>query len=98
MADNSILILYFFTPGIINRKLEQQFIGPLKVTQQVGRLAYKLDISNNWKIYNIISIAHLEPAPPNNPFKRLILDHPSAITLNSKLDFYIIERLLNKRS
>lgn len=49
-------------PAIRNKKLQQQFIEPLRVTRRIGKLAYELDIPTNWKIHPIVSIAHLEPA------------------------------------
>lgn len=48
--------------SIENKKLNQQFVDPLCVTEWIDRLAYHLNISALWKIHNIVFIAHLEPA------------------------------------
>jgi hypothetical protein len=61
-------------PGLKGRnvKLEQQFAGPFKVLERIGRLAYRLELPPSMKIHPVISIAHLEPAPipHEDPFKR----------------------------
>ncbi|KAF3940774.1 Protease [Dactylella cylindrospora] len=60
-------------------KLDKQRIGPLKILEVVSPLAYRLDLPTAWKqskMHNVISIAHLEPAPigfrklKGDPFKR----------------------------
>lgn len=90
-------------PAVKNKKLQQQFVGPLTVKRQIGRLAYEIDIPSNWKIHHVISIAHLEPATTqdDDPYHRARPDHPDAVyvegdTENSKS--YEIEALLGKRT
>lgn len=39
------------------KKLTQQYVSPFLILEKVDHLAYNLDISNNWKIYSIFSIA-----------------------------------------
>ena len=48
-------------------KIQRQFVGPFKVLERIGKLAYRSDIPAHWKIYPVISVAYLEPAP--NPEK-----------------------------
>ena len=43
-------------------KISQPFVGPLRVLERIGRLTYHLEIPEPWKIHDVISIAHLEPA------------------------------------
>lgn len=50
-------------PSIQHPKISPQFAGPVRVIEQVGRLAYKLDLPPLWQIHPVVSIAHLEPAP-----------------------------------
>ena len=58
-------------PGHPNHKLTEQRTTPLRIKRHVGRLAYELELPLNWKIYLVISVTHLEPAPKvPDPFRR----------------------------
>ena len=59
-------------------KLSEQQVGPFDVIEQVGKLAYRLDIPPNWKIHPVISVAHLERHVPD-PFNRSIMPLPETI-------------------
>lgn len=48
----------------ITKKLTQQYIVPFPIVEKVGCLTYKFDIPPNWQIYQILSVAHLDPALP----------------------------------
>ena len=65
---------------IFFKKLESQLIGPFRILERIGRLTYRLELPINMKIYNVISIAHLEPAtdPAEDPYRRR---RPSAPTV-----------------
>lgn len=62
----------YFIPSSagITKKLTQQYVGPFRVLEKVGQLAYKLDVPPDWKIYPVFLVAQLKPAPPpaNDPF------------------------------
>jgi hypothetical protein len=69
--------------AVLGRKLGQQFTGPFRITERVGRSAYRLAVPQHWKIHNVVSIDHLEPAqmdpfgrqlPPIQPVR--VKDHP----------------------
>ena len=47
----------------ITKKLTQQYVGPFQIIERIGRLAYKLEVMSDWKIYPVFSIAQLEPTP-----------------------------------
>jgi hypothetical protein len=53
--------------GIPKAKLGMQRVGPFNVIEKIGRLAYKLELPEGWKIHPVISIVHLEPAK-EDPF------------------------------
>ena len=99
VGDEVLLRLHcgYKLPGITNKKLERQFVGPFKVTERIGRLAYRLDLPPAWKIHNVISIAHLEPASTNDLYNRPRPTHPPSITVDGADNHYEIERLLRKR-
>ena len=46
---------------VVSSKFGPQFIGPFKVLERIGRLIYRLQLPSNIKIYNIVSVAQLEP-------------------------------------
>lgn len=48
----------------VTKKLIQQYVKPFLILEKVGRLTYILDISVDWKIHPVFSVAQLEPAPP----------------------------------
>lgn len=84
-----------------NKKLGQQFVGPLRITERIGRLAYRLDLPDTWKIHNVVSVAHLEPASgyEDDPYRRPRPDHPDAVVTSPDAEpEWEIERLIRKRT
>ena len=84
----------------ITKKLTQQYVGPFKVLQRVGRLAYKLDIPDSWLVHPVFTIAQLEPCPDptKDPFNRPRDEHIPPISTNEDGTINCeVERLLNKR-
>ena len=76
-------------------------MGPFRVLERVGRLAYRLEFPPTMsRLHPVISIAHLEPAtdPTKDPFERPRpqLDHPLPVTVDGEEEFEI-EKLLRKR-
>lgn len=85
----------------ITKKLTQQYVGPFCTVQKVGCLAYRLDVSHNWEIHLVISVAQLKLTPPpvEDPFARLFPFNPPLVFVKhntDKLKSFKIERLLNK--
>ncbi|GAW26152.1 hypothetical protein SAMD00023353_2201730 [Rosellinia necatrix] len=64
----------------LGRKLGQQYAGPFEVLDRIGRSAYKLKFPNHFKIHDVISVDHLEPAPPMDYFGRQ-LPYPGDVHL-----------------
>lgn len=84
----------FNVPGLAgrNKKIEQQFAGPFRVLERVGKLAYRIDLPPSMnRIHPVISVAHLEPAPHplEDPYNR-----PFSQT---NIETLIPEKILNKR-
>lgn len=87
----------------VTKKLTQQYVGPFQVLERVGRLAYKLDVPHDWRIYPVFSIAQLElaPLPAEDLFGRLRPEHPPPIFVEGDTDVvksFEIDRLLNKQT
>jgi hypothetical protein len=55
----------YHLPNEVCRKLSQQRVGPFKVIEPVGQLAYKLELPKTWKLHPVLSVAHLEPHTPD---------------------------------
>jgi hypothetical protein len=62
-------------------KLSQQYVGPFRVKEKVGPLAYKLNLPLRWRIHPVFTIAQLEPcpAPESDSFQRIRPDHPDSV-------------------
>ena len=77
--DLAYLRLYkgynIFINATITRKLEQQYVEPFKILKKIEHLAYKLNLSEHWRVNSIIIVAMLESASINedpDPYKRLM--------------------------
>ena len=44
----------------IPAKLQIKFVGPFEVIEKVGPQAYRLDLPDTWKIYNVLHISFLK--------------------------------------
>jgi hypothetical protein len=78
-------------------KFGQQFVGPRIVIERVGRLAYRLDIPDHWRVHPVFSIAHLEKYPgESDPFDRPLPAEPGPLRVQGEEEWEI-ERILHKR-
>jgi hypothetical protein len=88
-------------PGVKNKKLSIQRVGPFKIKRRISPLAYELELLSNMKIHPVISVAHLEPAPfGNDLFSRSHDDHPPPVekqNLNAEWQTFEIETFLDRR-
>ena len=85
----------------VTKKLTQQYVGPFHIMKKVGRLAYRLDVPPDWRIYPVFSVAQLESAPPpaEDPFGRPFPSNllPVFVEGNTnKVKSFEVEKLLNK--
>ena len=67
------------------------------VKEKVGKLAYRLQLPDTWKVHDVISVANLEPAPKGqDPFSRLRINK-TALVENENADFlsYEVEKLVD---
>ena len=39
-------------------KLQRKFVGPFKIIERIGELAYKLELPMHWKIHNVFHIRY----------------------------------------
>ena len=83
--------------SIQNKKIEQQFIDSFRVKKRIEHLVYRLKLFLHWRIHNIIFIVRLKKAIIADLYSHSKLNHSSAVTVNSDLNSYEIEKLLQKR-
>ena len=85
----------------ITRKLGQQYAGPFKVLRRIGKLAYKLDLPQHWRIHPVISIAMLEPTPSGeDPFNRPVPEQPDSVYVEGDTETnksWEVERIVDKQ-
>ncbi|KZZ86573.1 Ribonuclease H-like protein [Ascosphaera apis ARSEF 7405] len=78
-------------------KVSVQYAGPFEVKRRVTPLAYELALPANMKVHPVVSVAHLEPAPKEDPYAR-VPDPPGPIRLEDGTDDnYEIEAIQNVR-
>ena len=87
----------------VTKKLTQQYVGFFQIVERVNRLAYKLEVPSDWKIYPVFFVAQLEPAPnpSDDPFRRPRPHQPPSVFVKGDTDkhkSFEIDRLLNKRT
>ena len=101
VGEHALLRLHkgYHIPSVTSRKLGAQRVGPFKVLEKVGNLAYRLEFPPHWRIHPVISVAHLEPAPDphDDPFKRPRPAHPPAVSMEGDVGIYIVEKLIDRR-
>lgn len=83
-------------------KLRQQYVGPFKIPEKIGRLACRFDMPGHWQMHPVFTIAQQEPYSDSqdNPFNRPRLTHPPPVYVEGDTDewqSYRIKRLLNRR-
>ena len=87
--------------AVTGKKYGAQYVGPFKIIDRVGHLAYRLDLPKQWRIHNVFTVAQLEPLPDaQDPFNRPRPQHPPSVFVEGDTDnwkSYYVERLLNKR-
>ena len=89
------------TEGIIT-KLTQQYVGPFRIIEKVGRLAYRLQVPPHWKIHPVFTVAQLEPYTIGDPFERELPPQPPAIRADrdqspEEAEHLLPEKILRKR-
>ena len=81
--------------AILSKKLSQQYVESFQIIEKIDNLAYRLNISQHWRIHSIISIAHLEFSSSSSTSQS-----SSSIFMkeNSNIvKFFEIEKLVAKR-
>jgi hypothetical protein len=75
-----------------SRKLLPRWVGPFKIVQKVGNLAYKLEMSPGWRIHPVFHVSLLELYKSNER----VQPPPPPIELEGHLE-YEVESILDHR-
>ncbi|KAE9964893.1 hypothetical protein EG327_000732, partial [Venturia inaequalis] len=70
----------------------------VKIKRRINNAAYELELPDVIKIYNVVSVVQLEPAPPSNdPYRRDPYPEPGPEEVDDDgIPVYTIEKLLDK--
>jgi hypothetical protein len=74
------------------RKLLPKWVGPFNVTERIGKVAYKLDLSPNLKMHNVFHVQLLKKYRDNGK----VQPPPPPIEIDDSLE-YEVERVLGHR-
>jgi len=88
---------YTLSSLFINKKLKQQFAGLIKVLNWVERLAYHLNVSSMWRIHNVISVMHLEPAHTLDSYQQSQSEKLKEVMVDEEKKWEL-KKLLKKRT
>ena len=78
--------------GLGVRKLLPKWVGPFKVSKQVGKVAYKLDLPSNMKIHPVFHVSLLKPYHPSGRTQ----PPPPAVWVDDEPE-YEVEHILSHR-
>jgi len=92
--------VWLSTRNIVTRrkakKLDHRFIGPFKVLEKIGDLAYKLDLPRDIRIHPVFHVSLLYRYKTNELPDRLPV--PPPITIVDGVEEFEVEKLLKSRS
>jgi len=82
-SSKSVYVL----PATIKPKIAQQRAGPFEIIKLIGKNAYKLKLPVNWKIWPVISVIYLDPAPRcKDPFEQTAPPPPPVVRATDDLE------------
>ena len=86
--------------SLVNRpypKLSFKYFGPYKVTERIGRAAYRLDLPENSQIHPVFHVSQLKPFLPNYTPVFSVLPKVAELDIQVLLPEAILERRLVKK-
>ena len=89
--EGDIVLVKFYTRKFnairrVNQNLLQNNEGPFKIIVKVGKISYKLERPQNFKIHPVIHASVLKPYNENNEDTRLYQYQRAPITVTASCD------------
>jgi hypothetical protein len=78
-----------------SKKLDYRRLGPFKIIQKIGKVAYKLDLPSSMKIHNVFHVSLLEPTIKNK-FQGRTQEPPPPVDIEGEEEFEV-EEILDSR-
>ena len=76
-----------------SQKLGPRFIGPFLVTENIGKVAFKLKLPQGYKIHNVFHVNLLKPVNPNLQYEN---PQPTPIFIDGTPEYHVKEILAHK--
>lgn len=59
-GEEAFLRLYYGYQilSVTSKKIGQQYVGPFRILDRVGKQAYRLDIPPHWRVHPVFSLRH----------------------------------------
>ncbi len=82
-------------PGIGNRKLHHQRVGPFKILEKIGKLAYRLELPPVMTIHPVVSVVQLEPGSKDeDPYGRpRNINPPHVVETEDEIEILLEKRI-----
>ena len=77
--------------------LDCRFLGPFKIIERIGPVAYRLDLPDHMSIHNVFHVSRLERYTPNPIEGRLQDPPPPEPEIINGQEHYFVERILDSR-
>ena len=91
VGDRVLLRAKDFPAFGVHQKIGPQRVGPFRITERIGKLAYKLDLPANIRIHPVINVAKLERASREG-----LYDAPIPV-LSDGQQLYILSNIIDAR-
>ena len=90
----------YFLSEKSNSKLFNQRIESFLVKRRIERLIYELELSSQWRVHSVVSIAQLKPMFDTNSYNRYRSHHSAFVHMKEDTEvekFYEVKKLINRR-
>lgn len=78
-------------------KLDFKKLGPFKITEKIGKLAFRLQLPTTMEVHDVFHVSLLEKFVPNRFVERSLPDPPAPVVRPDGVETYVVESILNSR-